>query len=74
MVVKEFLSRNATLAEDLSNMLGGGSSHTDPRPGGGSERVPIDIYQIPTVAWKKQTSLVMEITSLESGGIQTCSK
>ena len=48
-------------------MWGSGSSHTDPRPGGGSQRVPIDIYQMPTLAWKKQTPLEMEITSLKSG-------
>ncbi|PWA94816.1 Armadillo-like helical (mitochondrion) [Artemisia annua] len=40
--IQDLLNRNATLAEDLANMGGGGSSHTDPRPGGGSERVQIE--------------------------------
>ncbi|PWA96340.1 golgin candidate 6 [Artemisia annua] len=40
--IQDLLNRNATLAEDLANMGGVGSSHTEPRPGGGSERVQIE--------------------------------
>lgn len=39
---QDLLNRNATLAEDLTNTGGGGSSQTEPRPNSGSERVQIE--------------------------------
>ncbi|PWA87641.1 Armadillo-like helical [Artemisia annua] len=40
--IQDLLNRNATLAEDVANTGGGGSSQTEPRPNGGSERVQIE--------------------------------
>ncbi|KAD3641359.1 hypothetical protein E3N88_30583 [Mikania micrantha] len=40
--IQDLLNRNATLAEDLANAGGGGSTQTEPRPNNGSERVQIE--------------------------------
>nr|XP_043606290.1 golgin candidate 6-like [Erigeron canadensis] len=40
--IQDLLNRNATLAENLANTGGGGSSQTEPRPNGGSDRVQLD--------------------------------
>ncbi|KAI3501335.1 hypothetical protein L1887_29201 [Cichorium endivia] len=40
--IQDLLNRNATLAEDLATTGGGGSTHGEARPGGGSERVQME--------------------------------
>ncbi|XP_071692103.1 golgin candidate 6 [Rutidosis leptorrhynchoides] len=40
--IQDLLNRNATLAEDLANIGGGGSSNSEPRQTSGSERVQIE--------------------------------
>lgn len=63
---QDLLNRNATLAEDLAS-TGGGSSHSEPRPGGGSERVQIEKLKRDLQEATKR----LEILKTENANIQS---
>jgi len=65
--IQDLLSRNATLAEDLAKMGGGGSSRLEHRPSGGAERVHIETLRrdLQEASLRLET-LKAEKTKLES--------
>nr|GEW38799.1 golgin candidate 6 isoform X1 [Tanacetum cinerariifolium] len=65
--IQDLLSRNATLAEDVANTGGGGSSQTEPRPNGGSERVQIETLRRDL----QEASQRIEILKAEKSEIET---
>ncbi|KAH7841344.1 hypothetical protein Vadar_028611 [Vaccinium darrowii] len=68
--IQDLLSRNATLAEDLAKMGGGGSSRLEHRPSGGAERVHIETLRrdLQEASLRLET-LKAEKTKLESDAI-----
>ncbi|KAA8520858.1 hypothetical protein F0562_011531 [Nyssa sinensis] len=65
--IQDLLSRNATLAEDLAKEGGGGSSQSEHRASGGSERVQVETLRRDLQeASQRLEMLKMEKTKIES--------
>ncbi|KAA8522440.1 hypothetical protein F0562_013199 [Nyssa sinensis] len=64
--IQDLLSRNATLAEDLAKMGGGGSSLPEHRTSGGSERVQAEILRRDL----QEVSQRLEMLKTEKGKIE----
>ncbi|KAK1438600.1 hypothetical protein QVD17_04409 [Tagetes erecta] len=65
--IQDLLNRNATLAEDLASIGGGGSTHTEPRPNNGSERVQIETLRRDL----QEASQRLEMLKTENTNIQS---
>ncbi|XP_024986690.1 golgin candidate 6-like [Cynara cardunculus var. scolymus] len=65
--IQDLVNRNATLAEDVANTGGGGSSQTEPRPNGGSERVQIETLRRDL----QETSQRIEMLRREKSNIES---
>ncbi|KAJ9549769.1 hypothetical protein OSB04_022312 [Centaurea solstitialis] len=65
--IQDLLNRNATLAEDLANTGGGGTTRSDPTAGGGSDRVQIEKLRREL----QEVAQQLEILKTENSKIET---
>ncbi|XP_071726425.1 golgin candidate 6-like isoform X2 [Rutidosis leptorrhynchoides] len=65
--IDDLVNRNATLAGDLANAGGGGSSNGEPRPNGGSEKVQIEKLKRDLLEASQQ----IEILKTEKSKVET---
>ncbi|XP_024993371.1 golgin candidate 6-like [Cynara cardunculus var. scolymus] len=65
--IQDLLNRNATLAEDLANTGGGGTTRSEPSGGGGSERVQLEKLRRDL----QEASQQLEMLKTENSKIET---